>query len=157
MTVQAIKRSSSANRIFTFAPMKKIIILSIITLIALCAGYAYYLYQKPHTGIANEKPVFQLSSVALVGDYDKDEAAANTKYLGKVLEVTGVISEKIKDEKGKYIITLQAADLSGVGCVFDPTQLEDTKKLSEGEEVTIKGICTGVLMDVELVDCIVVK
>jgi hypothetical protein len=157
MSVQTINSSASTFRIPRFVKMKRIIIISILGLMLLGGGYGYYLFNKPHQGIADVAPTFRLSATSLVEAYDKDENAANAKYLGKIVEVTGIISEKVKNEKGKYNITLQAADLAGVGCEFDPKSQEEVQNLKEGQEVQIKGICTGVLMDVVLVDCVCVN
>jgi hypothetical protein len=132
---------------------KKILIATLVAFLA--AGlFAYYLYNKPHQSIADEKPAFNMEASALVAEYDQDEEKANAKYLGKIIEVRGVIAEKSIDKKGKYNITLQGADLSGVGCEFESNAKNKVSKLSEGQEVKIKGICTGVLMDVVLVDCV---
>ena len=157
MTVQAINHRSHANRIPKFASMKKIIVISIISMMLLGGGYAYYLYNKPHEGVGDEKPKYNVTASAIVSEYDSDETAANAKYLGKVVEVKGVISEKLKDEKGKIIITLQGEDLSGVGCVFDPKSQSEIAGLHEGQEITVKGRVTGRLMDVELTDCIIIN
>jgi hypothetical protein len=137
--------------------MKKIIGITALIMILSGVGYGYYLFNKPHQGIADKAPTFKMKAAELVAEYDKDEKAANAKYLGKVVEVRGIISEKVKDAKGTYNVTLQAEDLAGVGCQFDQTLVNDVKSLKEGQEVYIKGICTGVLMDVVLVDCVCVK
>jgi hypothetical protein len=154
MPAQTINSPTSHYGIPRNLSMKKMILIGISVLLILAAGYAYYLYQKPHQGIGDEKPAYVLSAASLVSEYDSDEKAANDKYLGKIVEVKGVISEKLKDEKGKYNITLMAADLAGVGCEFDPSHQKHLQSLKEGQEVSIKGICTGVLMDVVLVDCV---
>jgi hypothetical protein len=134
--------------------LKKIIYITLVVLIS-GLGFGFYLYNKPHQGIANEQPAFRLSAATLISDYDKNENLANTKYLGKVVEVKGVISEKSKDEKGNFNLTLQGPDLAGVGCQFDPKADEKFAMVKEGQEVVIKGLCTGVLMDVVLVDCVI--
>ncbi len=157
MSVQLINSSTLQSAPQRALPMKKIIFISISVLILAAVGYAYYLYNKPHQSIADETPDFKLNAVTLVNDYDIDEKAANDKYLGKIIEVKGVISEKVKDENGKYNITLQAADLAGVGCEFDTKYQSEIKNLQEGQEVRIKGVCTGVLMDVVLVDCVLIN
>ena len=127
-----------------FLPMTKFIYLR------------FYLFNKPHQSIADETPAFSLDATTLVGEFDKDEKSANTKYLGKIIEVNGVVAEKLKDKNGNINVTLQGADLSGVGCEFEPNAQSSLASLKEGQEVKIKGICTGVLMDVVLVDCVFV-
>lgn len=135
--------------------MKKIILLSLLAALITGISISFYLYNKPHQGISDKSPEFKLDAKVLVADFDKDEKKANEKYLGKVVQVQGFVSEKTKDNNGNYNLTLQGADLAGIGCEFDPNYTESVASIKEGQQVTIKGICTGVLMDVVLVDCIV--
>lgn len=134
--------------------MKKIIWSMVLSLFT-GLGFAYYLYNKPNRRISDETPAFILKAETLVSEYDVDEKKANAKYLGKVVEVFGIIAEKSKNEKGKYNITLQGSDLAGIGCEFEKNSQKELSILKEGQKIKIKGICTGVLMDVVLVDCVV--
>jgi tRNA_anti-like len=156
MAVQIINSPSSHYEIKSSFTMKKKIIVAILFAIIASVGVGYYLYNKPHQSIADETPAFNLDAKVLVGDYEKNEKIANDKYLGKIVEVRGIIAEKSRDKKGNFNITLQGADLSGVGCEFEKGASSEIAGLKEGQEVKIKGICTGVLMDVVLVDCVYV-
>jgi len=135
--------------------MKKKVVLVIITAIIAAVAYGFYLYFKPRPSVSGMTPEYTLMATELVSEYDANEMAANSKYLGKVIEVSGVISEKLKDGKGGYTLTLQGADLAGVGCQFEENARASLHPLAEGQVVSVKGICTGVLMDVVLVDCVV--
>lgn len=134
--------------------MKKIFILAGVLLLAGIA-FGFYLYNKPHQGIGDETPAYDLKAEILINEYNTDEAKANEKYLGKVVAVSGVIAEKSKDKEGNISVTLQGRDLSGIGCQFEPDAQKNLAGLKEGQEIKIKGICTGVLMDVVLVDCVI--
>ncbi len=135
--------------------MMKKIIWSMVLLLFTSFGFAYYLYNKPHRGISKETPAFILNAETLVNEFDLDENKANSKYLGKVVEVIGIIAEKSKNEKGIYNITLQGSDLAGIGCEFEKNSHKELVILKEGQKIKIKGICAGILMDVVLVDCVV--
>ena len=140
----------------SFTMKKKILIATVIAILS-GVGFGVYIFNKPHQSIANETPAFQLDAAALVSDYDKDEKSANAKYLGKIIEVKGVIAEKLKDKNGNINVTLQGPELAGIGCEFEPKAQGSLSNLKEGQEVKIKGICTGVLMDVVMVDCVCVN
>lgn len=127
-------------------------LLSLFTVL----GFAYYLYNKPHQGISDKTPAFILLAETLVRDYELDEKKANAKYLGKVVEVFGIISEKSMNEKGIFNVTLQGSDLAGIGCEFEKKNQKELIILKEGQKIKIKGICAGVLMDVVLVDCVLI-
>lgn len=114
-----------------------------------------YLYNKPHKSIISESPIYVLPASKLVAEFEENEKTANSKYLGKVIEVNGFISEKDTNQKGIVNISLAGQDLSNILCEFDPIHQLNTSRLKEGDKVSIKGICTGILMDVVLVDCVV--
>ena len=132
-------------------------LLAITTLIFLTIfSYGFYLYNKPHHSIAEDAPAYKLEAKTLISDYESNENIANSKYLGKIVELHGVIAEKTIDDKGTCNVVLQGQDISGVQCSLQSNAYACIKSLKEGQEIIIKGICTGMLMDVVLVDCVCV-
>ena len=129
--------------------LKKITISALIMLVILCLA-VYKMYNKPHKNIAKSKPDVQLTHDKLVNAFIADEDKANAQYLDKVVEVTGPIV-KINHEENKTIISLGKGDLFGN---IDCHMSVDNKNLVVGEKVTIKGVCTGYLMNVVLVRCV---
>ncbi|HEY4154582.1 MAG TPA: hypothetical protein VGM24_04125, partial [Puia sp.] len=81
---------------------------------------------------------------------------ANKKFLGKVIEVTGSISG-IQKDTGNAGILMDATAMGGVNCGFSKTALPGLQLLKTGDTIRIKGRCTGFLMDVNLVDCVLEK
>ena len=43
--------------------------------------------------IMDEDPEFRISAIQLAAEYESDESAANEKYNGKVIVVTGIVSK----------------------------------------------------------------
>jgi hypothetical protein len=156
MEAQAINSSTGQLSKRTLPSMKKVLIIAALVATTTGLGFGYYLYNKPHKSIAEETPAFVLDAHTLVTEYDANEKNANAKYLGKIIEVKGVVAEKLKDSQGNFNLTLQGPDIAGIGCQFDPNSVHTVAPIKEGQQVKIKGICTGVLMDVILVDCWIV-
>lgn len=130
--------------------------LKYILLLAVVGGVGFYFYSnKPHKNMTNAKVEMQLTSTQLFTDYDENEQAANAKYLDKVVEVSGKVKEVNVDENGQTSLTLESgSDMFGVICQMDNLTDHNRTDFKEGEEVKLKGICTGVLMDVVLVRCV---
>jgi len=130
--------------------IKKIILF--VVLAALCAGgYVYYLWNKPHkTAEAAQATV--VAADALVKDFSADEKKANDKYLNKVIEVSGVISEVDKNQDGGLMVVIQTADpMAGVQCAMRDKNAQATK----GQTITVKGFCSGSgITGVTLTDCV---
>lgn len=136
--------------------MQKNIIFGISMLLFCLAAWGVYKYFKPHQNSASENPVATISASALYNEFHDTEELANKKWVGKVIEVTGRIVSV--QETGNYIsINLDAAKEGGVNGSFLKKDLRLENKINPGDSVTIKGKCTGFLMDVNLVDCVKIK
>ena len=135
----------------------KKISIAILVLGILGALVAYKMYNKPHVNVADETADITLTANTILNDFSSDESIANTKYLEKIIEVKGVISD-IKIEKEKGIITLKTNDDFGsVLCHLSKESTQKISSLKEGQLIRIKGICTGFLMDVILVKCEIIN
>jgi hypothetical protein len=136
--------------------LKKIII-GILILGIVGVFIAYKMYNKPHVMVAETTADIFVSANKIVSDFSADETTANSKYLEKIIEVKGVISE-MKIEKEKGIITLKTNDdFSSVLCHLSAAATEEMSALKVGQVTAVKGICTGYLMDLILVKSEIIK
>ncbi len=101
--------------------------------------------------ILEEAPEFRITAVELVAEYESDESAANEKYKGKVIVVTGVVSSIYRGFLYTPYVELEA----GVRCNFSDTEDAAMLALSEGQTISMKGQGDGVLIGVELRGCTV--
>lgn len=132
-------------------------LLVLIGLALIGGGIGYYLYTKPLATLENVKPDFTLSAVELYEDFETDEPAAEARYLGKVLEVSGSVAQVELLEEGTANVALDGGGLlGGILCRFQKDQLP-SRQIQDGESITIKGQCTGKLMDVELTRCVIIN
>ncbi len=136
--------------------MKKLIIGSALLLLVL-AGVMLYMNYDFRAGIAKEEPDYVIDARTLFAEYDADEDAANQKYLGKTIEVSGDINH-IDKTTDPVTISLEAGAVMGnLVCELSKTVEVDVTGIEEGEKITIKGSCSGKLLDVILVNCIIVE
>ena len=133
--------------------MKRIIALLVIIL-GSAFSYGYYLFHKPHQGVANKEAAYTMESRQLFNEFDQNESMANKKYLGKVVCVSGRVADKAVDAKGSFSLILEGGEMAGVGCQFDKSVLKEVETIKKGQVIKVKGVCTGMLMDVVLVDCV---
>lgn len=136
--------------------MKKKYFIIAGVLLLLIIGWGFYKYNKPHAGIADQKADYVMTAADLFNSFQKDESAANKKYLGKVIAVKGMISA-IQAGSGNTNIQIDVSPMGGVNCSFSKTDGQTLKTLKKGDTLTIKGRCTGFLMDVNLVDCVLAE
>ena len=117
-------------------------------------GIGYYQYNKPHKDLSKEKPDIVITAVELVDAFSSDEAAANQLYLGKIVEVSGVISGIQIGEEDSHISISSDDPMAEIIAEFQSG--ESLKALQEGQSITIRGTCSGSLGDVILNRCVII-
>lgn len=136
---------------------KKIITIVVVLSIFIATFSAYKLANKSHIDIAKTSPEITVNASVLLEEFSNDEIVANNKYLDKIVQVNGkILSKKIIEEKG--VIALQTNDDFGsVLCHFSPESSDKFSNLKLGQNIKIKGICTGFLMDAILIKCEIIN
>ena len=102
--------------------------------------YALNLYNKPHLNV--EKT---------------DADLANGKYVDRVIQISGEISEISIENGNSIIIFKDSTGTSSVMCHMSPEENLKVLKLKKDGEIILKGICTGYLLDVMLIRCVLVN
>lgn len=133
---------------------RKWIIIGGIISFLLAAGSSYYLFQKPRADVASVKAAHSVTGEEIYRDFVSNEAVANQKYTGKVIEVKGVVSDVQLSDGTATVLLTAGNDMGGINCSF---QNNDVPSSVKGQEIKVKGRCTGFLMDVNLVDAVLVK
>ncbi len=136
--------------------MRKKYLFGIGIILLLMAVWGIYRITLPHRNTSGEQAVAELSAMNLYNEFLYSENIANKKWVGKVIEVSGNISSV--SESGNYIsLNLKGSADGGVNCSILKKDLDPGDKFNAGDSITIKGKCTGFLMDVNLVDCVIKK
>ena len=103
---------------------------------------------------ADTKPNLIVSAKKLYKDYNANEIAADEKYKGKIIEVTGVIRDIGNDIMDNAYVTLVGDQYFGdIQCYFSEKSV--VASLSKGKRITIIGSCSGLMMNVHINNCIV--
>lgn len=134
--------------------MKKKILIAAIIIATIGASYVYYQFNKPHLDIATATPVSVLNADELFAEFDLNENEANQLYLGKIVQVSGVVYSVEVGAKGDLNVLLMGeGDMFGVACNFNKEKIKEGV-INKGDQVTIKGECAGMLSDVVLIRCV---
>ena len=117
---------------------------------------ALYMFNKQHKDLQKVKPDYVITASDLQKAFEENENGAAAKFTGKVLEVSGVAESVKAGEENITTVTLKTgSDFSTVICSFPAGS--DLSDLAEGTQVTIRGECSGFLMDVLLNNCVVAE
>lgn len=142
--------------------MKRIYKILIITIVlgTLAGGGAYwYTFMQLHKNMQKTSPDFKLTAKNIFTEFSDEETTANAKYLGKVVELTGKVAE-VKNENNQFAIVLEDK-LFGVSTYLDSSYCAANPKvlqsISEGQTITIRGQCDGMLNDVVISRAVVIE
>jgi hypothetical protein len=133
--------------------MKTKIIIGVIFIGVLAVSAGFFMYQKPSEKTVSAHAAYAVNAMQLFNEFNDDEPTANQKYLNQVLSVEGRITEiSAVDSVGLTVFLETSNPLFGVSCQLP--EGDKGRTLKRGDNVRIKGLCTGKLMDVVLVRCV---
>lgn len=138
--------------------MKRKVILYLVLLVAaISVVYAAWMYFKPHASVRNKEAAYKLSAKQLADAFSSNEETANVLYTGKVLEVEGYLQEIIFHDSSVVLMLGDVSQMNGVSCYLQGNRKDDVQFLRAGNQVTVKGICSGFLLDVVVEKCILLE
>lgn len=125
-----------------------------ILLLLLVTGM-WYKFNQPHIDVSEKKAAVTITAIELYRAFQQNEGIADSKYLNAIIDITGIISEIQTNAKSTMILLNSEQSMGAVNCVFSNEGKSDLFNLKKGELITIKGKCTGYLVDVNFVDCVI--
>ncbi len=133
--------------------MMKKIIAAVLVLALIGVGTGIYLFYKPPAG-ADESTGIPVTATELAKQFTTDEKKANTDYLGKVLQVSGTVSEVTKNQDGATVVTFETGDpMAPVLCTME----DKSAAVTASQKLELKGFCNGNNLGVVLNRCVIVK
>lgn len=97
---------------------------------------------------------FSVQASSLFTEFSSNEADANQKYVGKVLEVLGTIKKMSTSKSGSMSLLLETNNDGAIQCNFLVKDIPELSSVAAGKTIKIKGRCSGFLLDVQLDDCL---
>ena len=121
-------------------------------------GTGLYLFTQTHKDLSGTDPDFQMTAGELISEFTTDEEAANAKYVDKIVEVSGeVYSLDFGNDSIVTVILMPPGEFSGVVCTFDNVKEREELDIKVGDQVTMRGKCSGMLMDVLLNNAVIIE
>ena len=136
--------------------MKRFAFVGAMVLLLVIGVIAYFQFNQPRKDVSAQHTDVTINASQLYQQYEGHEQEANQKYLDKVIEVKGKVSE-VQNNNGLNVLLMNAGNgMGGINCSMKENTTLNAVQL-QGKEVLVKGKCTGFLMDVNLVDCVLIQ
>lgn len=139
--------------------MKKKRILLIVFIVGLVGAYFVYdNFLKTAPAMKRLDAEYQVNAVAFYSEFDENEETANAKYLNKIVEVKGIITDIETPEGSLPTISLKTEGFGVVKCTMESAlDDDDLNKIKLNSTITMRAECIGVLLDVLLIRSIIVE
>jgi hypothetical protein len=126
---------------------KKIIIISVLAILAIGGGFIIFQWNKPKETAKDVIPTYILSAEQLALDFAQDSAQAVGKYVKDAVsfEIQGVIDSTYINDGNETVIVLKTNQKTPVSCYFIPNQKDNgnPNQFNKKDEVVVKGYCGG--------------
>jgi len=130
--------------------------LAVLTVTSVAAGAVACVDTLPAQDrrIITAVPVEKLSADILWQEYQADAAAADAKYWGKAVEITGRVTAADSDTVETYVLFGQDGDFGVRADALDDRAADVVAAARVGERLTLKCFCAGLDGHVMLKSCV---
>lgn len=111
---------------------------------------------QPVASPSSQEPDFTGSPSALIDAYNENEVAADKKFKGKKIRLSGRIEDIGKDILDKPYLTFasdEQFEFRSVQCYFTKKEEDKLADLRKGQNVVVQGTVDGLMMNVLMKNC----
>ncbi|MFM2279002.1 MAG: hypothetical protein RLZZ444_1233 [Pseudomonadota bacterium] len=113
-------------------------IFGYLVLISVFGGGGEATKEDKAKAVAAQVPPLETTALELVKDYEANEAAAQQKYGGKILNVSGVINSiELDIGDDPYLVLRGKDEYSGAHAALDDANKPKAAQLSKGQKVVV--------------------
>ena len=133
----------------------RVTVAIVVSIVVIACIYGYKEYTRKLPDANKLKVAFNLKAADLLSQFETNEVKATAQYSDKVISVQGIIGSFQSTDTSGTVFLNDGNSMSSVMCQFDKKNFQGMLDLQKGESITIKGICSGYLMDVVMVRCVI--
>ncbi len=127
-------------------------IIRAVTILIAIALVAYIAFLKmPGASASSKDVVAEMTATELYQAFEANENKANNQYLGKAVVISGTIDDKYEDETGSPVLLIGPSGEDPVALItLEQNQKGKLATYEIGSDIKVKGLCSGMLMEVAL-------
>jgi len=133
----------------------RVVVTMAVIIVVITGIYGYKEYTRKLPDTHTLKATFKLTAGDLLRQFEADEFKATAQYSDRVIMVQGIIGSIQTSDFGGTIFLNNENSITSVICQFDQKDFKEIPEMHKGESISIKGICSGYLMEVVMVRCVI--
>lgn len=122
--------------------LKRLLLIGSFLIVA-GAGIFWYVQTRKFGDTKDESPDYVVKASDFIKEFLEDLTTANQKYTDKIITVTGTVSETEAADTTMNIKFIDTTSGSYAIFAFQKRHLDEAKSVKTGDEVSIKGACSG--------------
>jgi len=138
--------------------MKRIFTIAALILLLSGTVIGYYLYNKPHISVKDEKVDFIVAVDSLAREFQLNPQKANLKYADKIVLVSGKFDSQSISQNHLTTIVMKGTE-NLANCEMDSLYLTDPRVIHANDKIKIKGLFVGyddLLGELQLKKCLLI-
>lgn len=108
-----------------------------------------------------EEPAITVTAYKMAAEYKENEVAADAKYKGKFVEISGTVETIGKDIADTPYIAFATENqyeiINRIQCMFRDSDTAALSSVSKGQKITLRGEVSGALGNIIVRDCEIVQ
>ena len=117
--------------------------IGIFLLMVLGGGAIWYIFNLKFSDTTEVKADYTVKALDLIHEFEKNNSLSNIKYSEKIVVVNGMVSHV---EAADTTVNIKMADSTSGSYIifaFQQQHLAEAKSIKQGDQVSIKGSCSG--------------
>ncbi|KND50537.1 MAG: Phage protein [Parcubacteria bacterium C7867-007] len=107
------------------------------------------------------EPALTVTAFKMAAEYKENEVAADAKYKGKLVEISGSVDTIGKDVLDTPFIAFSTENqyeiINRIQCMFGKNDVEVLSSVSKGQKITLRGTVSGALGNIIVKDCEIIE
>ena len=122
--------------------VKRILLVGLI-LLAVGGIAIWYIFTEKFTDTSKETAAYTVNAIDFIKEFQANDSMANNKYAEKIITVNGLVFETEAADTTINIKMMDTLTDAYIIFAFQQEHLKEAKQLKAGDNVSIKGSCSG--------------
>ena len=118
-------------------------LVTLFVLLLAAGAIVWYVFNEKFADTTQKKADYTVNAMGFIKEFQQDRNAANKKYTEKIIVVNGIVAQVETADTTANIKFIDSLTGAYVIFAFQQQHLNEAKTIKTGDQVSIKGSCSG--------------